>query len=64
MRVLSTIAGDSLVAIVTDPCLISLIIREEHGMPCSSQIISEILSEIHIMKECYFLKPIIQFQII
>ena len=32
--------------------------------PCSSQIISEMLPEIHTMEKCYFLKAIIHFQII
>ena len=45
----------------------SLIIREEHGiqcMPLSSQIISEMLLEIHIMEKVNFLKSIIPSQII
>ena len=33
-------------------------------MPCSSQIISEMLPEIHTTKKCYFLKPIIHSQMI
>ena len=47
--------------------VISLIIREEHGiqcMPCSSRIISEILPEIQTMIKCVILKPIIHSQII
>ena len=46
---------------------ISLIIREEHGiqcMPLSSQIISEMLSEIHTIEKFDFLKSIIPSQII
>ena len=41
--------------------------REEHGiqcMPCSSQIISEMLPEIHTMQKFDFLKPILHSQII
>ena len=52
---------------VIDLAVISLIIREEHSihcMPCSSQILSEMLPEIHTMEKCYFLKFIIHFQII
>ena len=40
-------------------------IREEHDiqcMLCSSQIISEMLPEIHTVEKCYFLKPIIHSQ--
>ena len=32
-------------------------------MPCSSQIISEMLAGIHTMEKCDFLKPIIHSQI-
>ena len=42
-------------------------IRGEHViqcMPCSSQIISEVLSEFHTMEKCDFLKLIIHSQII
>ena len=34
------------------------------GMPCSSQIIREMLPEIRTTGKCYFLKPIIHPQII
>ena len=33
-------------------------------MPCSSEIISEMLPESHTMEKCYFLKPVIHFQLI
>ena len=33
-------------------------------MSCSSQIISEMLPEIHTIEKCYFLKPISHSQII
>ena len=42
-------------------------IREEHGiqcMPCSSQIMSEILLEIRTMEKFGFIKSIIHSQII
>ena len=45
----------------------SLKIRVEHGiqcMPCSSQIISEMLTEIRIRAKCDFLKCIIHSQFI
>ena len=45
----------------------SYIIREEHGiqcMPCSSQIVSERLHEIHTNEQCHFLKPIFHSLII
>ena len=51
---------------VTDQCH-HLMIRGEHGiqcMPCSSQIISEILPEIHTMEKFDFLIPIIHFKIL
>ena len=35
-----------------------------HCMPCYSQIISEMLPEIHTMEKCDFLKPVIHSQII
>ena len=45
-----------------------LMIEGEHGnvqcMPCSPQIISEMLSEIHTMEKCIFLKFMIYSQII
>ena len=43
------------------------VIQEEHGiqsMPCSSQIISEMLPEIHTMEKFDFLKSITYSQII
>ena len=67
MKVLSTPVCNSITAMVTDLGVTSLIIQEEHGiqcMPCLSQIISEILSDIHTMKKCDFLKPISHSQII
>ena len=39
---------------------ISITISEMHGIqcvPCSSQIVSEMLPEIHILEKCDFLKP-------
>ena len=33
-------------------------------MPCSSQITSQMLSEVHTMEKCYFLIPVIHLQII
>ena len=33
-------------------------------MPCSSQIIQEMLPEVPTMEKCYFLNPMINFQII
>ena len=33
-------------------------------MPCSSEVISEMLPEIHTTEQCYFLKSIINSQII
>ena len=47
--------------------VISLIIQEEHGiqcMPCSSQIINEMLPEIHTVEKFDFLKAMIHSQII
>ena len=44
-----------------------LVIQGEYGiqcMPCSPQIISEMLPEIHTMEKCDFLKPRIHSQII
>ena len=44
-----------------------LIIRDQHGiqcMPCFSQIISEMLPEIHAMEKFDFLKPKFIFSII
>ena len=69
VKVLSTTVGYSLVAMVTSilKIVISLMIRGEYGiqcMPCSSQMISEMLPEIHTVEKCDFLKPIIHFQII
>ena len=64
---LSTIVGYSLVAMVTDYVVISLMISGEHGiqcMPCSSQIISDMLPEIHTMEKCDLLKPTTYSQII
>ena len=51
----------------TDVFVISLMIQEEHGiqcMPCSSQTISEILPEIHIMDKWDFLRSMIHSEII
>ena len=56
----------SLVAVVTDLCLISFIIRGAHSiqcMPCSSGIIGEMLPEIHSTENCNFLEFIIHSQI-
>ena len=33
-------------------------------MLCSSQIINEMLFEVHLMEKCYFPKPVIHSQII
>ena len=44
---------------------LKLMIRGAHGilcMPCSSQIISVMLSEIRTMENCYSVHPVIHFE--
>ena len=57
VSVLNTTVGYSLGAMISDLVCHLNIIREEHGiycMPCSSQIISEMLPEIHTTEKYYF----------
>ena len=76
-KVLSTKVCYSLATMITDLCRDLtydsrearhiLMIRGEHGiqcMPYSSRIIIEILSEIHTMEKCGFLKSMIHYQIL
>ena len=61
--------GDFLhmVALLQSCGVILLIIRDKHCiqcLPCSSQIISEMLPEIHTVQKCYCLIPTIHSQII
>ena len=44
-KVLSTPVGNSIVAMITDPVVISLTIREEHGIQCEEQTLSSLKSE-------------------
>ena len=56
---LSITVGNSLVAMVPDLCRHLTYISREHGiqcMPCSTRIISEILTENHTMEKLDFLK--------
>ena len=66
-KVLSTAVGYSLVGMVRDICRHLIMIPGEHGIqcvPCFSGIICEMLSEIHTMEKCDFLRSLIHSQII
>ena len=67
VEVLSTTVDYSLVAMVNVYVAFSLMIREVYGIQCmlrSSRIINEMLSEIHTLEKCDFLKSVVISQII